>query len=70
MIAAQYGEVTARIGIVALLDVLDPGAIHADRNIMLFLARDGTRMTADAPVLIDHESVAHSKPFESENLKM
>jgi hypothetical protein len=68
MVATQHGEVSARIGIKSFLDVFDPSPIHADGNVVLFLARDRTRMTTDATVLIDNESVAHSRPVESENL--
>jgi hypothetical protein len=68
MVATQYGEVAPRIGIKSFLDVFDPGAIHPDGNVVLFLARNRTRMTTDATVLIDNESVAHSRPVESENL--
>ena len=70
MIAAQHREVTARVGVMALLDVLDPGAIHADRDVVLFLARHRAGMTADAAILVDNKSVAHSKPFKSENSKI
>jgi hypothetical protein len=65
MIAAQHRKVASGIGITALFNVFNPCAIHADGDIMLFLAGDGAGMTADAAVLVDEESVAHetlSKP--------
>jgi hypothetical protein len=67
MIASQHGEMTASVGIAALLNILHPGTIHADGDVMLFLARHRARMAADTTVLIDDKSVAHSRPFYSEN---
>jgi hypothetical protein len=60
MIASQYREVAPSIRIGAFFNVLDPCAIHAERNIVFFLASHRARVTADAPVLIDDEPVTHS----------
>ncbi len=60
MVAAQHCEVSPRVGIESFFDVLDPGSIHADGDVVLFLAGHRAGMTADATVLIDDESVAHS----------
>ena len=63
MIAAQHREVTPRVGITALFNIFDPGAIYAERNVVFFLAGNRARMTADATVLVDDETVAHYIPF-------
>jgi hypothetical protein len=60
MIATQDREVAPSIRISAFLNVLDPSAIHTERNIMFFLTSHGARMAADAPVLIDDKAVTHS----------
>jgi hypothetical protein len=65
MIAAQYREVAAGIGITAFFNVLYPRAIYADGDVVLFFTSDGTGVTADAAVLIDQESVTHREPFLS-----
>jgi hypothetical protein len=65
VIAAQHGEVAARVGEGALLDVLHPGAVDAERDLVLFLAGHRARMTPDALPLVDHESVAHARCDDS-----
>jgi hypothetical protein len=65
MIASQHPEVTRGIRESAFLDVLHPGAEYSNRDAMFFLARDGARMTSDAAVLIDDESVAHQSYFSA-----
>jgi hypothetical protein len=60
MIASQYSEMAPSIGISAFFNVLYPSAIHAERNIVFFLASHRAGVTADAPVLIDDEPVTHS----------
>ena len=67
MVAAEHREVPARVRVVAFLDVLDPGAIHAHRDVVFFFTGNRAGVTADAAVLIDDKSVAHFIPFESEN---
>jgi hypothetical protein len=59
MIAAQHREVAARVGVAPLLDVLHPGAIHADGDVMLFFASHGASVAADAAVLVDEKAVTH-----------
>jgi len=61
VVTSHDPEVAAAVGKFALLDVFDPGAKHAQRDLVLFLARHGTGVTADTSVLIDDESVAHEK---------
>ena len=71
MIAAQHREMASHVRILPLLDILDPCAVDADRDIVLLLARNRACMAADASILVDDESVAHSKPFlrKLENVK-
>jgi hypothetical protein len=66
MIAAEHREVSSRIRVAALFDVLHPCAIYAHSDVVLFFAGNRAGVTADATVLIDHKSVAHFIPFESE----
>jgi hypothetical protein len=63
VIATEHREVAPRVGIFALLDVFDPGAVHAKRDVVFFLACHRACMTTDAAVLVDEKTVAHSKPF-------
>src|SRR5205085_10399764 len=57
LVAEDREKETAGVGEGALLDGLDPTAIDADRNVVLRLARDRARMTADAFPEIDGEPV-------------
>src|SRR2546430_307531 len=59
VIAAQHGEVAARVRPRPLLDVLDPGAKGSERHLVFFLARHRARMAADALAVVDHETVSH-----------
>ena len=59
MIAALHIEKTPRVGKLALLDVLDPRAVNADRHFVLGLARDSTRVAADTLSVVDDEAVVH-----------
>ena len=68
VVAPEHGEVPARVGILSFFDVFDPGAIHADGDVVLFFAGNRTGMAADTAMLINEKSVAHSKPFKSEKL--
>ena len=63
MIAAQHREMTPGVGIATLFNIFDPGAIHAERDVVFFLAGHRARMTADATVVVDDETVAHYIPF-------
>jgi hypothetical protein len=57
LIAEHREEEAARLREDALLDRLDPAAVHPDRNCMLGLAGDGAGMAADAFSKIDGEPV-------------
>jgi hypothetical protein len=57
MIAARYLEVATCIREKASLNVLDPGAVHAQGYFIFALASDGTGMTANTDAVIDDESV-------------
>ena len=59
VVAARHLEVAARVGKLPLLDVLDPGAVDADRHLVLRLARGRARVTADALAVVDEEGVVH-----------
>jgi hypothetical protein len=59
MIAAHDPEMAAGVRELALLDVLYPGAKHADGYVILFLARHRAGMTPDASILIEHKAIAH-----------
>ena len=59
MVASHHREEPLRVRPATLLDVLDPGAIHSERHIMLGLARHGAGVAANALVLVDDESVLH-----------
>jgi hypothetical protein len=58
MVAAHHAEMAAGVGKFPLLDVLDPGAEHADWDVVLFFASDGAGMATDAPVVVNYEAVA------------
>ncbi len=62
MIAARDLKYAARVGKQALLDVLDPGAIHAYGHLVLGFACHRAGVTADAFAIIDYEAVFH--PWE------
>jgi hypothetical protein len=51
----------------SFFDVFHPGPVNTDGDVVFFLAGYRTSMTADAPVLVDEKSVAHLRPFYSEN---
>jgi hypothetical protein len=61
VVTSHDPEVAAAVGKFALLDVFHPRAKHTQRDLVLFLARHGTGVTADTSVLIDDEPVAHEK---------
>ena len=56
VIAAHHAEEPPAGRELALLDVLDPGAIDADRHLMFALARHRAGMTTDALAVVDHET--------------
>ncbi len=57
MIAAKDGEEPLGVGPGPLLDVLDPGSVDSEWDLMLGLACDRAGVTADTEVLIDDEAV-------------
>ncbi|GAC1396902.1 MAG: hypothetical protein NVSMB49_01800 [Ktedonobacteraceae bacterium] len=64
MIAAIDQEIAARIGELPAFDVLDPGAVDTDGDIMFSLTRNGASMTSDTLALVDNKCVlGHWLPF-------
>ena len=61
VIAACDLKHAPRIGIRALLDVLDPRTIYAERNVVLRLAGHRAGVAADTLAVIDDKSVSHSR---------
>ena len=61
MVASHHAEMAAGVGEGTLLDVLDPGAKDADRDLVLILAGNRAGVTSDASVLVDHEAVTHPR---------
>jgi hypothetical protein len=61
MVASHYSEVTPGVREFSCLDVFHPGAKHPNRNLMLFLARHSTCVATDTALLIDDESVPHTR---------
>lgn len=61
MIASLHRKNSARAWKFPFLNVLHPGSIDTDRQVMFLLARHGTRMTSDAFTVIDDEAVIHWK---------
>src|SRR5579863_2538383 len=59
MIAAGDLKDAAGIGERSLFDVLHPGAVHREGDVVLGLAGNGAGVTSDALAIIDDESVAH-----------
>ena len=60
VIAAHHREVAPRVREHALLDVLHPGAVDAQRDLVLLLAGHRAGVAADTLPLVDHEAVAHA----------
>jgi hypothetical protein len=57
VIAASDEEIASCVRKFAFFDILDPGTIDTDRNIMLGFTGDCTGMTANTLALIDDKSV-------------
>jgi hypothetical protein len=53
VIAPHHAEQPAIVRKFALLDVLDPGAIDAERHLMLTFTGDGAGVTTDAFAVVD-----------------
>jgi hypothetical protein len=60
VITAHDRKKSSRIGEFAFFDVFDPGAIDADRNLMLRFTRHGAGVAADTLAVIDNESEVHN----------
>jgi hypothetical protein len=67
VVAAEHREVPAGIRIVPLFDVFDPGAINTHCDVVFLFAGNRACVTTDTTILIDDESVAHFRPFESDS---
>src|SRR5260370_13374350 len=61
MVAARDLKYAARVGENALLDVLDPGPVHAHRHLVLRFTRHRAGVTSDALAVIDYEAVFHPR---------
>ena len=59
MVAARNLKYAARVGEDALVDVFDPGPVHAYRHMVLGLARHRAGVASDALSVIDYEAVFH-----------
>ena len=57
VVAARDLEVTFRVGVATGLGVLHPGAVHADRDLVLALAGRRARVAPDALAVVDDEAV-------------
>ena len=68
MVAARDLKYTPRIGENALLNVLDPSAVHAHRHLILGFTRDRAGVTSDAPAVIDDEAVFHRRKSRPETV--
>lgn len=60
VVAARHLKAAAHVGEGTRLDVLDPCAIHAQRHLVLGLARGGAGVTADAFGLVNEKAVVLS----------
>ena len=65
MVAARDLERAPRLREDALLDVLDPGAGHAQRHLVLGLAGHRAGVTADAAPVVDQEGVVQRRDSTS-----
>jgi hypothetical protein len=68
MVAAHDGEKPARVRELTLLNVLHPGAVDAEGDVVLGFASDGAGMATDAFAIVDDEAKVHS--FLAANLKL
>jgi hypothetical protein len=61
MVTSHHPEMAAGVRKFTLFHVLDPGAEHTQRNLVLLFARHGTGVTANTSVLIDNKAVTHDE---------
>ena len=59
MVATKHRKESARVGILTLFDVFDPGAKRAKRDFVFGFAGYGAGVTANAFTMIDDEPVFH-----------
>ena len=57
MVTTVDEKIAARVGKFAFFDVLNPGAIDADRNVVFCFACHCAGVTANALALVDYESI-------------
>lgn len=67
MIATGYLKNPSSIGELSLLNVLHPCAIHSDSNLVFRLAGNRASVAANAPAIVDDESVFHSEELWKKN---
>jgi len=65
VITAHHAEQPAIIWKLALLDVLNPGAIDANRYLMFAFAGHGTGVAADAFSVVDQESKGRHRTYDA-----
>ena len=63
MVTAHHREQAARIGESPLFDLLDPGAVDANRHLMLGFTGRGTGVTTDAFSIVNDKSILHIERF-------
>jgi hypothetical protein len=61
MVAAGDLKVTPGVREAALLDILHPGAIDAQGDVVLSLAGDRAGVATDTLAVVDDEAVVHSE---------
>ena len=59
VVTSHHPEVAPGVGKFSRLHILQPGAKHSHRDLMLFLASQSARVAADTSLVIDHESITH-----------
>jgi len=57
VVAAIDEKITPRVGELALLNILDPGAVDADGNVVFGFAGNGAGVAADTFSLVDDKGV-------------
>jgi hypothetical protein len=63
VVTAVDKKIATGVGELAFFDVLDPGAINANRNIVFGFARYSTGMTADTLALVNDKGVFRHVSF-------
>jgi len=65
MVAAGNLEDAASVRECPLLNVLHPGTVHGEGNVVFRLTGYGAGVAADALAVIDDKSVSHAKIFSA-----